>query len=183
MRATRVRPWPLWATCRTIRPLPNGNSLSAALAAYYRHDDEAMRANWDRLAPDRFAARLAAPLRRLADPASEQFGEQESSVRRFAFWRRTSCGGPVVWYLESLQKSLRDDHWREAVFGVRRWKKEIQAALPGLAERLDRLFYDMAVRKANHAGCSDLTTAFDPPRWDPRWNRARGIDAEKETRR
>ncbi len=39
------------------------------LAAYYRHEDEAMRANWDRLAADRFAARLAAPLRRLADPA------------------------------------------------------------------------------------------------------------------
>ena len=67
------------------------------LAAYYRHDDEAMRANWDRLAPDRFAARLAAPLRRLADPARQRLATpprssaaRTSSVRRFASWSRTS---------------------------------------------------------------------------------------------
>ena len=82
------------------------------LAAYYRHDDEAMRANWDRLAPDRFAARLAAPLRRLADPAWAIWRSplrppaiRRSSARRFAFWKRNLCGGPVVWYLESLQRA------------------------------------------------------------------------------
>ena len=107
------------------------------LAAYYRHDDEAMRANWDRLAPDRFAARLAAPLRRLADPAAavgdpaSTAGSQEEFRQAIRVLEKDLLGGPVVWYLESLQKSLGDDHWREAVFGVRRWKKEFQAGLPG----------------------------------------------------
>ena len=82
--------------------------------------------------------------------------------------------------LESLQKSLCDDHWREAVSGVRRWKKDFQATLPRLVERLDRLFYDMAVRKANLRWLDELALALDPPHWDPRWNRARAIISEKE---
>ena len=84
----------------------------------------------------------------------------------------------MLWYLESLQKSLGDDRWREALFGVRRWKKEFQPVLPGLARRLDRLFYDLAVRKGNLRWLHDLTTALDPPSWDPRWNRARALISE-----
>ncbi len=84
----------------------------------------------------------------------------------------------MVWYLESLQSSLQEDRWREAVFGVRRWKKEFLPALPGLAQRLDRLFYDLAVRKANPSWMRELTTAIDPPPWDPRWNRAWALIVE-----
>jgi tetratricopeptide (TPR) repeat protein len=149
------------------------------LAAYYRHDDEAMRANWDRLDADRFPARLAAVLRRLADPASAG-GDQEEFRQAIRILEKDLCGGPVVWYLESLQQSLRDHRWREAVFALRRWKKEFQAALPGIAQRLDRLFYDMAVRKTNPKRLRDLTTAIDPPRWDPRWNRAWAMICEAE---
>ena len=66
------------------------------------------------------------------------------------------------------------------MFALRRWKKDFQAALPGLAQRLDRLFYDMAVRKANPRWLHDLTTAIDPPRWDPRWNRAWAMISEED---
>ncbi|MGD0783939.1 MAG: hypothetical protein ABSA30_13895, partial [Candidatus Aminicenantales bacterium] len=55
--------------------------------------------------------------------------------------------------------------------------------MPRLAERLDRLFYDMAVRKANLRWLRELMTAVDPPRWDPRWNRAQALIAEKEDAR
>ena len=83
-----------------------------------------------------------------------------------------------MWYLESLQKSLSDDHWREAVTGVRRWKKGFQTFLPGLALRLDRLFYDMAIRKANMRWLNELAINIDPPHWDPRWFRARAMISE-----
>ena len=149
------------------------------LAAYYRHDDEAMRANWDHLAPDRFAARLAAPLRRLADPTAAA-GDQEEFRQAIRILEKDLFGGPVVWYLDSLQQSLLDGHWREAVFAVRRWKKDFQAALPRLAERLDRLFYDTAVRKANPRWLDDLASAIDPPPWDPHWNRARAMISEAD---
>ena len=77
-RARSLQPWPFWATSRNS-PFAEWKFFVRGLAAYYRHDDEAMRANWDRLAPDRFAARLAAPLRRLADPAVA-FGDHASAV-------------------------------------------------------------------------------------------------------
>ncbi|MEI8373954.1 MAG: hypothetical protein WCJ35_14090 [Planctomycetota bacterium] len=141
------------------------------LAAYYQHDDETMRANWDRLAPDRFAARLAAPLRCLADPTLA-VGDRDEFRQAVRILEPDIFGGPVVWYLESLQKSLKEDRWREAVVGVRRWKKEFQPKLPGLARRLDRLFYDLAIRKANPDWLREMITTLDPPRWDPRWNRA-----------
>ena len=156
------------------------------LAAYYRRDDEAMRANWDRLTPDRFAARLAAPLRRLADPAAAiddsaaAAGSNDDFRQAIRVLESDVFGGPMVWYLESLQKSLREDRWREAVLGVRRWKKEFQSALPGLAARLDRVFYDMAVRKTNRRWLHDLATSLDPPSWDPRWNRAWAMTCEAE---
>jgi tetratricopeptide (TPR) repeat protein len=167
-------------------PFADWKLFVRGLAAYYRRDDEAMRANWDRLAPDRFAARLAAPLRRLADPAAavgdpaSAAGNQEECRQAVRVLENNLLGGPVVWYLESLQKSLREGRWREAVFGVRRWKKDFQSALPGLARRLDRLFYDMAVRKTNRRWLQELTTAIDPPRWDPRWNRAWAMISEEE---
>jgi tetratricopeptide (TPR) repeat protein len=150
------------------------------LAAYYRHDDEAMHANWDRLAHDRFAARLARPLRRLADPAGSGDAVANSEEFREAIrvLEQDVCGGPVVWYLESLQSSLQAHRWRQALFGVRRWREEIRATLPNLVRRLDRLFYDLAVRKANPRWLYDLTVSFDPPRWDPRWNRAGALIAE-----
>ena len=87
----------------------------------------------------------------MGDPAST-VGSQDEFRQAIRVLESDLFGGPVVWYLESLQKSLADDRWREAVLGVRRWKKDFQAALPGLAQRLDRLFYDMAVRKANRGG-------------------------------
>ena len=149
------------------------------LAAYYRHDDKAMRANWDHLAPDRFAARLAAPLRCLAAPASV-VGDRDEFHQAVRILEPDIFGGPVVWYLESLQKSLLENRWREAVSSVRRWKKEFQPALPGLAQRLDRLFYDMAVRKANPGWLRELTITLDPPRWDPRWNRAWAMISESD---
>ncbi len=152
------------------------------LAAYYRQDAEAMRANWDRLAPDRFPARLAAALRRLSDPGHPQSGPTEaggapacgSAEFREALrvLEKDLLGETVLWCLESLQRSLAAGRWREAVFGIRRWKKDFQAAMPGLAERIERFFYDMAVRKANRRWIDDLATAVDPPWWDPRWNRA-----------
>ena len=156
------------------------------LAAYYRQDDEAMRANWDRLDANRFAARLAVLLRRLADPACNS-GDSASETRGQDEFRQAIrvlekdlVGGPAVWYLESLQQSLRDRHWREAVTALRRWRKEFQTILPTLTQRLERFFYDMAVRRANRKWLTDLTTAIDPPRWDPRWNRARALISEAE---
>ena len=160
-------------------PFADWKFFVRGLAAYYRRDDEAMRANWDRLAADRFAARLAAPLRRLADPAWAA-GDPQEFRQALRVLEKDLFGGPVVWYLESLQQSLQARHWREALFALRRWKKDFQAALPGLAQRLDRLFYDLAVRKASPRKLNDLTTAMDPPRGDPRWNRARAMIAEED---
>ncbi len=158
------------------------------LAAYYRRDDAAMRANWDHLSPDRYAARLAAPLRRLAAGTTYAgaatgdsvavLGSRDEFRQAIRILESALLGGSLVWYLESLQKSLGDDRWREAVTGIRRWKKEFQARLPDLAQRLDRLFYDLAIRKANIRWLNELATGVDPPRWDPRWNRARAMIAE-----
>jgi tetratricopeptide (TPR) repeat protein len=157
------------------------------LAAYYRHDDATMRANWDRLDSSRFAARLAAPLRRLADPSADHglgHGDPDGYREAIRVLEADLLGGPAVWYFESLQKSLSEDRWREAVQGVRRWKKDFQVAMPDLARRIDRLFYDTAVRKHNMQLLSALLaggngqSGVDPPSWDPRWFRARAMISE-----
>ncbi len=148
------------------------------LAAYYRQDAEAMQANWDRLAPDRFAARLAASLGRLSDPNS-QAGDRTEFRAALRVLEKDLLGDSVIWCLESLQKSLNADRWREAVFALRRWKKDFQV-VPGLAERVERFFYDTAVRKSNRRWLDDLAAAIEAPWWDPRWNRARATICENE---
>jgi hypothetical protein len=158
-------------------PFADWKLFVRGLAAYYRHDVGAMSANWGRLAPERFAARLAGCLRLLSDADADNRGELRAALRVV---EKDLLGERILWCLESLQKSLAAGRWREAVFGVRRWKKDFQASMPGLAERIERFFYDMAVRKANLHWLDDLSTAVDPPWWDPRWNRARAVICEDD---
>ncbi len=51
-------------------PFADWKYLVRGLAAYYRQDPAEMQANWERLEAGRFAARIAAPLKALADPAA-----------------------------------------------------------------------------------------------------------------
>jgi hypothetical protein len=161
-------------------PFADWRLFLRGLAAYYRRDGEAMRANWDRLAADRYAARLSVPLRTLADPAASPAVDAEGFRQAVRVLETDLLGSPAIWCLESLQKSLRQRRWRDALFAYRRSKKDIQTALPGLAQRIDRMLYDLTIRKSERYDLDELIAGLEPPTWDPHWHRARALIAERE---
>ena len=113
----------------------------------------------------------------MADPTSEA-GNRSDYREAVRILEKNLFGQSIVGPLESLQTSLANGHWREAVFALRRWKKDFESAVPGLASRLGQLFYNMAVRKANRHWLEELVQTIEPPWYDPLWNRARATISE-----
>ena len=81
-------------------PFADWRLFVRGLAAYYRHDTEAMRANWDRLDPKRAAVRIAGTLRLLDEmPAGPGEARQQRQgaldrVERAVFCE--SLAGPLM---------------------------------------------------------------------------------------
>ena len=91
-------------------PFADWRYFVRGLAAYYRHDDEQMRANWDRLTASRQAAGIAAPLRRLAEPPSGVSQGNEPFDRAVRLLEVAVWGEKVTAYLEEM-----DAKWRKTI--------------------------------------------------------------------
>jgi tetratricopeptide (TPR) repeat protein len=156
-------------------PFGDWKVFARGLAAYYRRDPDAMRANWDRLAPGRAAARIAQTLRALADPSA---GGDLAAGPGLAALEHAALGGPVLADLQQLRDHAANDRWPEALrllggLGVR--LRRIDPALPG---RVTRALYDPFVKAStqhSYREAMDLirsfTRAAEPLPIDPRWNR------------
>ena len=95
-------------------PLADWKYFVRGLAAYYRQDAAEMQANWDRLDAGRFAARIAASLKVLADPAvvpMDDFRTTDTLARLGG----AVLGGPILARLQTLQGHVAAGRWREAV--------------------------------------------------------------------
>ena len=120
--------------------------LVRGLAAYYRQDAVEMAANLDRLDPERFAVRIARPLRALADPDRSQPLDPRTAAAVVRLGSRIA-GGPVLETLHKLQSRLADGHWQDAVQLFRRGVPLFRHADPALPTRLMTILRETFCRK------------------------------------
>jgi hypothetical protein len=150
-------------------PLADWVYLVRGLAAYCRQDAAAMAAAWDRLDPDRAAARIAGPLRVLADPAAAASDKVSPvAVNRL---KAALLGGPLLAGLEKLHDQVSADRWPEAARMVRSELPLWRQHDPKLPERIIAALRQEAIRK-DPAAVRQLAAVAPAEPLDPRWNRA-----------
>ena len=158
-------------------PFADWKLFVRGLAAYYREDASEMRANWDRLDPARFAARIAAPLRALADPASAD--RNDLHVKRGLGKIATEVlGGLILTHLYDLRDHFAAGRWKNAMGSLRNSHQTLRRLDPNLLERIVVILYEAVIRKGSKSQIAELTSVADPLPIDPHWNRARAMLSE-----
>lgn len=158
-------------------PFADWKYFIRGLAAYYRQDAAETRANWERLDPARFAARIAAPLAALADPASNGRGDPHLAGAMGKL-EMEILGGPILTRLHELQAHVAAGRWKEALRGLRRSRETFRKSDSDLWQRIGLAIYPSIVRRGMESRLAELTSLMAPPRIDPRWNRARAMVCE-----
>ena len=169
-----------------LRDLARGSPFSdwklfvRGLAALRRRDTPEARANWDRLDPERAAARIARILLALDQP-----GTEAADATKLAALERRAFGEPVIGPLRDLGALIAADRWKEAVQAVEPLRKALRKIEPALAERLTRVLYIPLIRlvsgREDHAARSllrNFAKAAAPLPIDPHWNRLWGMAHE-----
>jgi tetratricopeptide (TPR) repeat protein len=151
-------------------PLADWKLFARGLAAFYRGAVEDARANWDRLDPDRAAARIARVLLGRAEGARE--AKVPAALEKQVF------GEPVIAALEQLRELVVQERWTDAVGAIVPLKYSLRRIDPALSLRLTRVFYGSIPRVAedlSYARAKALVDRFikvaEPLPIDPRWNR------------
>lgn len=159
-------------------PFADWKYFVRGLAAYYRQDATEMQANWQRLDAGRFAARIAAPLKALANPGVVA-ADDPSVADALARLGGQVLGGPILARLQQMQDFLSAGRWREAV-------KPFRAAVPllrqtdsALPQRLMMVLYATFVRKGAPEALKELAKVAEPPPMDPHWNRGLAMAWER----
>jgi len=155
-------------------PFADWKYFVRGLAAYYREDASEMRANWDRLDPTRFAARIAAPLRALADPTSARRNDShvKSGIPQIA---AEVLGGPLLTHLYDLRAHLAADRWKNVLESLRKSREALRQFDPEVVKRIVLVLYTTILRKGLYSRLAEFTSLADPLPMDPHWNRARAM--------
>jgi tetratricopeptide (TPR) repeat protein len=152
--------------------------LLRGLQAFYAGDDVRALENWQRLAPDRLPARVAAPLRfridkdyRTAQPPETQLTLQRQADRLQA--------SSAVTQLRDLQKALSSDESLRRPFQlaetlVPRLKEEA----PHLIPRLATCFYWSVITAGGPEDVPRFQRVFGTPPDDPGFHRLRALAME-----
>lgn len=151
------------------------------LAAYYRHDQADMLANWRPLDPERVPVRIAKRLRRLA-------GETGPSTT-------SGCSGPgskvpqpletallgkgLLSSLRQLQQFVVNERWSDAFGKSQRILGMLRKVDSRLSKRLTEALYTPLLQEAQTClsngeqtkWVGKFTHLLDPPIFDPHWNR------------
>ena len=160
-------------------PFADWKYFVRGLAAYYRHDAEQMRANWDRLAPERAGSRVAAALRSLLEPHEGSVVDGSLTDWVVGLVERHLWGQPVSAHCAHFQKLLADDDWHALIRTVRTLQSSLSAAAPELWDRVRELLYTTVVHRGDPDLLNDLAKAMHPLPIDPQWNRARALIWER----
>jgi tetratricopeptide (TPR) repeat protein len=150
-------------------PFADWKLFVRGLAAYYRQDSEQMQANWDRLHPDRFAARIAASLKGLAASDSDHVAQGDSRLRKI---EAAVLEVPIWSRLEQLRSHMIHDRWHRFFKELKQSRGVLEQFDSGLPERIGRVAYATLIRGGPSRGMTEMTSAMDPSSIDPHWNRA-----------
>ena len=121
-----------------LRDLPRSSPLSEwklfvrGLAAFERGDDGEAGTNWDRLAPGRAPAAIAARLRQMAGESAADPGRSLESAEKLAF------GEPVLDRLRQLGTLVAGHDWNKALTLLGAVRPVLHRIDPRLPERLTR---------------------------------------------
>jgi tetratricopeptide (TPR) repeat protein len=152
--------------------------LLRGLIAYYHNDDTRALDNWQRLAPDRLPARLAAPLRFLIDRPyrDAQAPEAQAALRKQADRLQ---GDGMVERLRAVQAGMSDQRSLANAF---RLAEGILPALrqqsPALADRLAACFYWTIITNGQPEDVPRYGRVFGAPSDDPTFARLRALAYE-----
>ncbi|HUT90084.1 MAG TPA: hypothetical protein VMY37_11345 [Thermoguttaceae bacterium] len=159
-------------------PFADWKLFVRGLAAYYREDASETWANWDRLDRARFAARIAAPLRALADPASADRNDRH--VKRGLGKIATEVlGGPILTHLYDLRDHFAAGRWKNVMGSLRKSHQTLRRLDPNLLKRIVAVLYETIIRKGSQSLIAELASVADPLPIDPHWNRARAMLSEE----
>ena len=149
--------------------------LLRGLQAYYAKDDARARENWQRLAPDRLPARLAAPFRFHIDP---EFRGAQSPETQNALQRqldRVQGAATLAPQLRQLRAALaKPDSLAVAFRQAEALLPALQREAPQLVERLASCFYWAAIE----TGPDDVLRykrVFGRPAYDPNFSRLEAL--------
>lgn len=167
-----------------LQPIGRGSPLSdwrlfvRGLAAYYRGDDEQMRAAWDRLEPGRFAERIASRLR----PVAETGRGEAASLRSAAFLKveKILLGEAVLGDLLELQRLVAAGQWKATVAVLRRLRSSLGRLDSAFWQRVSAFVYRALVFRASDTQLRQLQSYLEPPPLDPHWHRATAMILERE---
>jgi tetratricopeptide (TPR) repeat protein len=155
-------------------PFADWRLFARGLAAFRRGDDADSRANWDRLDPDRAAARIARALS-VATDSSLRDGRPSPKVEAL---ERQAFGEPILGPLRELGDLVAQGLWTEAVRKLGPVRLALRRLDPSLAVRLTQALYSMVIREATGQDYREgqnllkgFVKAAEPLPIDPRWNR------------
>jgi tetratricopeptide (TPR) repeat protein len=152
--------------------------LLRGLQAYYLRDDARALENWQRLAPVRIPARLAAPFRAALDRAFRTAQLAAAQARLQQHFDRLQ-GSPLAARLRGLRAALADKESLGPAFRqAEALLPELRREAPGLDGRLAACFYWAAVE----TGPEDVPRyqrVFGRPAHDPNLHRLRALGYER----
>jgi tetratricopeptide (TPR) repeat protein len=145
------------------------------MAAFSRRQRDEARANWDRLDPDRAAARIARSLLALSESETDA---SRAGLKLVALERQV-FGEPILDKLELLKNDLAQSAWDSAIRQVAWLRPRLRRIDPKLALRLTAVLLHPLTKAVEDLGdyeeVEELVEAFtrvaEPLDIDPRWNR------------
>lgn len=155
-----------------VEPIPRSSPFAdwklfvRGLAAYYRGDDAAMKANWDRLDATRRASRIASRLRAVSDvaagvPRTDDLDLTVSLVEQ-------TIGGATLSHIDKLRHRRNDGDRCPMVDVLRPCLIVLGQRAPKLRERVIELVTQKAIRSGSADLLSQLSRATASPAIDPR---------------
>ena len=147
------------------------------LIAYYAREKSDMLSNWDRLDPDRAAAKIAGPLKVMAGVMSPlEDGSLRSKVSRL---EKQATDQVVLGQVMRIREAVSTHDWPKVLSTLRAVHGELRRVDAGLCDRLVLCLCGVL----SHDGLVDelgrLSKVVEPPPDDPRWNRAKAVVREQ----
>ena len=158
-------------------PLADWKYFVRGLIAYYGREKGDLTANWDRLDPDRAAARIAAPLRVMAGVASPG---QDAGVRlKLGRLEKQATDQTVLSQLIRLRQAAADRDWRKVFSTLRAVRGEVRRLDADVHRRMISCLCGDLVNEGLVDQLHRFCQIADPPAIDPRWNRAKAVACER----
>jgi len=167
------------ATIGMRSPFSEWKLMLRGLAAFSVQDDPRAIENWSRLAPDRYPARMIAPIRQRIDPTYQ--GSLDATVKQ-SLARKADFLCPsdgLASSLRSIEAKVKPDKPLKSVLDeLAKLLPVIRTRMPELVVRLNQAVYALLTRGGIPEDLRRHEKSFGPLPIDPKYNRLKAIIGE-----